>query len=572
MTMVPKSIELFVYDYKPKLLNRYTKTLNRINDKTLLHRWQPPPSTVYKIYHLDHHDHYFSMPDNNPSLIRSISASQHLMNIMYLVNTNLFNKDELFFNCAFNLYDIETSQVYEARILTTFYLDNNDKMDNLIWDIYIDATKRHIFANTSLIKYFIASVSLNYIIPVYITSNNKVPTKIITHNLPFKSNTTTFLSIDKATLSEYFEYDNNVLELQQPRFTNGVLNFADEPFHCGSAFKLTKQSPDFLNDYSNRINKVHTIRKVKFYKSRLIVVCDMHSFLSSKQMSACNVNIRVKSISKLSYIKDDYIILLLATNPRKSSNLDEYPVFNVDLTASIQKLKHANVTSGQGKKHNRSFGSYYGFGIINKYKVCDGMSFGQFERKKINNMELENQICSNLNSQFTIIMERMNNAIPGIIQAGNDQISSLIDFGRITTTNKKFITETDPSKFIIDKCYSAWLCRNARTELFHQEVDSSYTMIGVPLNVEKLNNGQWNGCYKFQFRWSNIENPNALGIDIALYEGIGLLYNGFGLFHRQVPACPGFKDMNFWNLSMYHNARLFNSISNSINRRTNTLL
>ena len=64
-----------------------------------------------------------------------------------------------------------------------------------------------------------------------------------------------------VTFSEYFLYENNILQLQHPYYKGGFLNFAPQPFHCGSSFRLTTQSNDFSNDYSNTVNKIHTNKK-----------------------------------------------------------------------------------------------------------------------------------------------------------------------------------------------------------------------------------------------------------------------------------------------------------------------
>ena len=68
-------------------------------------------------------------------------------------------------------------------------------------------------------------------------------------------------------------------------------------------------------------------------------------------------------------------------------------------------MKHPNVTSDQeGNKYNKSYVKYFGFGIINKYRNQDGLSFGTFQGKKVKYIPLEEDICSKLHSQFMIII------------------------------------------------------------------------------------------------------------------------------------------------------------------------
>ena len=69
-----------------------------------------------------------------------------------------------------------------------------------------------------------------------------------------------------------------------------------------------------------------------------------------------------------------------------------YPYFGDKIVNSNDSLKHANVISEQGKKHNKSYGKYFDFGIVNKYRIQDGLSFGKFQGKKINNQFLEEDI------------------------------------------------------------------------------------------------------------------------------------------------------------------------------------
>ena len=128
---------------------------------------------------------------------------------------------------------------------------------------------------------------------------------------------------------------------------------------------------------------------------------------------------------------DEYVILLMATNPRKGGNkFEEHPKFCESTINLIQKTRSPNVESNKGDKHNNSYGKYYGFGIINKYKFQDGISFGKFENYKKEHVDTEKQIIENLKIQFSKISDRLQLALRDGLKVGNDQINSLIHFGK----------------------------------------------------------------------------------------------------------------------------------------------
>ena len=162
----------------------------------------------------------------------------------------------------------------------------------------------------------------------------------------------------------------------------------------------------------------------------------------------------------------------------------------------------------------------------------------------------------------------MNGTISQLTFIANKLINSLIAFGRKNTNNNKFIVSSQKEKFGNQKFCSIWLCEIARTELFHQELDASHTMITVPYLSKDTK--QKSTCeYMFQFRWSNIDGCLIKGLNIRYKQGVSLYYNGYGLYHRQVPNETNFNSSVFWNMSMYHNKRLFHSINMSINRKNN---
>ena len=123
---------------------------------------------------------------------------------------------------------------------------------------------------------------------------------------------------------------------------------------------------------------------------------------------------------------------------------------------------------------------------------------------------------------------------------------------------------------------SNWLCHNAETLEFHQEYDSSYTFISVPIfNYDKLNkekkNQQLSKPYLrnrdtiFEFKWtkklSTIEADDTV-LQIKMEDGVGLFYSGFGCYHRQnLNRCT-----DFWNYSSYQNKSFLQKFRSSLIR------
>lgn len=130
---------------------------------------------------------------------------------------------------------------------------------------------------------------------------------------------------------------------------------------------------------------------------------------------------------------------------------------------------------------------------------------------------------------------------------------------------------------INESVYSGWICKNAQTRDFHQENDSSYTIVSIPFFDKNMQ--QKIGRYHFQFRWNRRESTTtstADGFDIMLNFGTLLYYHGKFLFHRQQekvkPREEKYVDRQFWNINIYHNRKLLNHIVSSIYRKeTNKL-
>ena len=359
--------------------------------------------------------------------------------------------------------------------------------------------------------------------------------------------------------------------LNNPSIENNKLCFDAQPQLIGCKEILVHQEASFhdnLNqEYSSNINgKVHD---PDLSNKRLIILCNKSQFCHSISKSESNFNMEYTSISNHNTRKrekDIYVMLLLVLHPKKNKTTQK-KLLSHEFIKSTNKIKHPNMLSNHGTKHNKSYGKYYGFGLINKYKTSkDGISFGTFQSLKIKNEDHVNQIESYFRSIFNFTASSLNNFLPKILIAGNHLMKELCSAGRKISNNTEFNILTDPKLYGKNNYYSTWLCENARTEQFHQELDASYTLIAVPY-LNQFLKSKSKSNYKFQFRWNNIDTcSDSKGIDIPLLEGTCLYYNGYGLYHRKIPNDNNYPTSTFWNLSMYHNQRLMNCISNSICR------
>ena len=567
----------------------YYKLLFPANQNSILHRWKSPSYSVLHLQHCDHKE-YFIQDKSSSAFINSIQTLSTLSSAKeitkYLFQNNIIQPHQLGMNYAFNLFDLHLSTVFEARIITCFlkYDQSNICCENIYWDLFIDHINIHIYVSTNILRRLMSSHYIGNIVSFHINHIKIRELSLTGIDIFIPRQSTIFLTINKATLEKRFKYDNNIIELQKPQITSTGLVFSSKPLHVGSGIQLSTQYKDFNTETNQHIMKLHKKKKNKIYQCRIMVICNKSeleytvnhpgskyhlNFISvSDQNSNSSKNQTNNVLDKNFHYqrKDDYVILLIASNPKKSIDTSKYPKFNLDDLENIHKLRNPNITSSNGKKHHKSYGKFFGFGIINKYKIDLGVSFGEFESFKPVKDNINPELITNtLKSQFNFFIDRINSVVMGCVEGGNDQINSIIHFGRMSCINQKFVEKTDASQCLIEKCFSIWLCKNARTEEFHQELDASYTLIGVPINYKCKNNISTSN-YKFQFRWNIIDDNECEGIDVGLFEGMVLYYNGFGLFHRQVPCHAEYNNNSFWNMSMYHNYRLYNSISKSLNR------
>ena len=117
----------------------------------------------------------------------------------------------------------------------------------------------------------------------------------------------------------------------------------------------------------------------------------------------------------------------------------------------------------------------------------------------------------------------------------------------------------------VDQCFkngivNSHLCVNAFTAQRHTELDSSYTLISVPNQLDP----EWNKvCTKFHFHIQ----PNKQ-IIIPMKEKVCFVFSGYMLTHNQSNnvQVENNDDIQFINIATYSNKRLFDNMKKSLKR------
>ena len=395
-----------------------------------------------------------------------------------------------------------------------------------------------------------------------------VPTPIVT--LSFKM------------ISKYINFDNTII-LQHPRFDcpkSNDLIYDKQPIHIGS------------NISSHNLGKPNIVVKLSELKNkRLTLLIEKQQFFNiiKKKGSKNVIEIKIPDTTVLSNkdinlipknLQKDYVLLLLASNNNHGLKTNSDRKWDNQFTLKIQKLLKKNMSSSKKNpsKHFKSCGDYYGFGLIGKYELKNHMSVFQFAGNDSPDDEVQN-LLKIFATDIDYGLNRMLDVLPNSIYCGFCIMPSI---AKIILENKekcpeiyKELTESNG----ISESYistSNWLCHNAETLEFHQEYDSSYTFISVPIfNYDKLNkekkNQQLSKPYLrnrdtiFEFKWtkklSTIEADDTV-LQIKMEDGVGLFYSGFGCYHRQnLNRCT-----DFWNYSSYQNKSFLQKFRSSLIR------
>lgn len=108
--------------------------------------------------------------------------------------------------------------------------------------LFIDCLHQHVYVSHDLLKNLIEcthsrkihTFNLDYCLCKSISHCH------IDNSLPFRS--TVILTINKTTLNNHFNYNNNVLVLKCPKLTTKYLVFDEDPEHIRNGITLTQIS------------------------------------------------------------------------------------------------------------------------------------------------------------------------------------------------------------------------------------------------------------------------------------------------------------------------------------------
>lgn len=129
--------------------------------------------------------------------------------------------------------------------------------------------------------------------------------------------------------------------------------------------------------------------------------------------------------------------------------------------------------------------------------------------------------------------------------------------------HQDFYEEKEPEEKLLLKTgfINSFLCINARTSLFHTEMDSSYTIISVPnQNQSSTNEGKKN---KGQFEFLLNEEKKFI---IPMKVGSIITYSGYMITHRQQVTNLCDNSDPFINVVTYNSKRLFGNMLESFRR------
>ena len=165
-----------------------------------------------------------------------------------------------------------------------------------------------------------------------------------------------------------------------------------------------------------------------------------------------------------------------------------------------------------------------------------------------------------------LFLQRQHRLIPGSVEGGFSIFSSLLE---IIKQNKTKFHEAvsilkEKKMGFEDFSLCNWICRNAYTGEFHQDSDSSYSLICVPfVNTSRSQSYlKMRGKYCFEFKWKECVD-HSLKIDLD--PGVSIYFLGAICDHKQYVAETG----DFINLASYQNKRLYSAIKSSIIRILN---
>ena len=166
-------------------------------------------------------------------------------------------------------------------------------------------------------------------------------------------------------------FDNCIILDNARIVKNGTMSrrfiYDDKPFYIGRNI-LSLSSPIKLTQVNTK---------------RIFLLCRFESFVANGIIPDPTINcfyLSDDNETKADSSQSDYVLIMSAGNEASKSLSDKFMVDDLYMN-EVKKNMKINVR-GDGKKHFKSCGKYYGTGIVAKYKIQDNLSFGVFATKK----------------------------------------------------------------------------------------------------------------------------------------------------------------------------------------------
>ena len=270
---------------------------------------------------------------------------------------------------------------------------------------------------------------------------------------------------------------------------------------------------------------------------------------------------------EIKLLDSEFVIIMIASN-MKDKNLNKDCKWNLNFAATIDNYMRTSLKGTEERsKHHSTIGNYHGIGVIFKYAIQENISINRFSGNDYNNKHVAN-VMKTLSSDIQYIMNRQQNAFPLTLFCGFILVNSLMKVTHeFSEECSKLIQILQEAKENINKVsVSNWICEDAETKEFHQEFDSSYTLIATPFwnNDCFTESNTLKGEANFLFKWTSSDVPQSEQryLPLAMKDGINILFSGFGCYHRQHRINKG----TFWNIACYQNTQFYDKLRASIIR------
>ena len=259
--------------------------------------------------------------------------------------------------------------------------------------------------------------------------------------------------------------------------------------------------------------------------------------------------------------KDEYVVLMIATDGERQAERMKWDNLFLKYIKSTMKV----TLQGRGKIHNKSHGTYRGFGWSAKYSRNGNASYGRLATKKGVDGRNVSKLHNKVIDEIMYTCDNLNNIIPGVVKKGQSVATALLNHSQEVAPFHQRLTS------IHEGLLTGFVCENAYTIDLHVEDDCTYTLIGFPFGRDEINE---NTDTVFQFAWKEDVNPGEHGmIEIILHQGTCIYYNGYGIIHHQVHTAHNGVDWKgdriaHWNVVCYSNRRFFDNVMKSFERMT----